>query len=153
RYVVGTGGGKPVEARGRLRATPRGHYFLGPARLWYQDLLGITQISVASAAAAELKVLPHFRPVEIVDPPRTPRQTPDILTKPSKFPTEDHFRFREYAAGDDTRRIHWRLSLKSGRLQVRQPETKEITTQDVVLVLDAFLPPGELLDAADGADD
>jgi uncharacterized protein (DUF58 family) len=154
RYVVGSSAGRPVvECRGRLRATPRGHYFLGPARLWYQDLLGITMVSIASAASAELKVLPHFRAVEVVDPPKTPQQTPDVLTRPHRFPTEDYFRFREYAAGDDTRRIHWRLSLRAGRLQVRQPETKEINTQDVLLVLDSYLPRGKLLDAALGADE
>lgn len=154
RYVVGSGARtREVECRGRLRATPRGHYFLGPARLWYQDLLGITMVSVSSAAAAELKVLPRFRAVEVVDPPRTPQQTPDVLTRPHRFPTEDWFRFREYAAGDDTRRIQWRLSLRSGRLQVRQPETREINTQDVMLVLDTYLPSGAMLDAAHGADD
>jgi uncharacterized protein (DUF58 family) len=155
RYVVSSGvlGSGHVESRGWIRATPRGHYFLGPARLQYQDLLGITSISLSTAATAELKVLPRFRAVEIVDPPKTPQVTPDIVTKPHRFPTEDYFRFREFASGDDTRRIHWRLSLKAGQLQVRKPETREINTQDVLLVLDDYLPPGRLLDAANGADD
>lgn len=155
RYVISAGllGSGQIESRGVLRATPRGHYFLGPARMAYQDLLGITSISLSGAAAAELKVLPRFRTVEIVDPPKTPQVTPDIVTKPHRFPTEDYFRFREFLSGDDTRRIHWRLSLKSGQLQVRKPETREIDTQDVLLVLDDYLPPGRLLDSAHGADE
>lgn len=154
RYALGSGSRRrEVEARGLIRATPRGHYHLGPARLWYQDLLGITRVSVASVATSRMKVLPRFRPVEILEPPRTPQQAPDVVTRPHRYATEDHFRFREYAAGDDTRRIHWRLSLKSGTLQVRQPETREISTQDVILLLDSYLPPGKTLDAAAGADD
>lgn len=154
RYVVGaTARRGEVVTSGRLRRTPRGTYTLGPARLWYQDVLGITRVSVANHATAQLKVLPRFRPVQIIAPPRTTAQTPDIISKPNRHATEDHFRFREYMAGDDTRRIHWRLSMRTGTLQVRQPENKEISTQDVVLTLDTWLPPGKALNAAHGGDE
>jgi uncharacterized protein (DUF58 family) len=142
-----------TESRGLMRATPRGMFYFGPARIWYQDLLGITRVSVASMATCELKVLPTFKSVEIVDPPRSNQEVPDVITKPARYATEDYFRFREYAHGDDTRRIHWRLSLKTGRLQVRTPESKEISTNDVLLVLDTYLPQGRILNAAWGADD
>jgi len=153
RYAVGgLARSTEVETRGRLRATPRGQYFFGPARIWYQDLLGITRVSVASVATAELEVLPRIRPVQIIDPPQTQAEAPDVITRPHRYASEDFFRFREYAPGDDTRRIHWRLSLRTGRLQVRRPETKEIQKQDILLVLDTYLPTGRLLDAASGAD-
>jgi hypothetical protein len=131
---------------GRLRVTPRGLYQLGPAEVYYQDMLGLTRISLASLATAELKVLPRFRPLEIREPPRSRLQSPDVITRPHRFATEDHFRFREYAAGDDTRRIHWKLSVRSGHLTIRQPETREISTKNVLLVLDTFLPAGRMLD-------
>lgn len=141
RYMVGGGARRgELTLRGRLRATPRGYYEVGPARLWYQDLLGLTKVSVASVATAALKVLPHVKPIDVIEPPRVPSSEPDVVTKPHRFPTEDLFRFREYGHGDDTRRIHWRLSLKHGRLQMRVPETREITTQDVLLVLDSYVP-------------
>lgn len=123
-----------------VRRTPRGTYEAGPARIWYQDLLGLTRINVASLATARVKVLPKLSRVEIIDPPRTPLEEPDILTQRHKFPTEDFFRFREYHAGDDTRRIHWKLSMRVGQLQLRLPEAREITTNKVVLTLDTFVP-------------
>lgn len=154
RYRVGaTAKNDELERRGRIRATPRGVYLLGPAKLWYQDILGITRISVASLATAELKVLPKIRPVQIIEAPATTRQTPDVLTRPHRFPTEDYFRFREYLAGDDTRRIHWRLSMRSGRLTVKRPETREITKREILVVIDSFLPKGRALNAAHGADE
>jgi hypothetical protein len=154
RYAVGaTARSGELEARGHLRATPRGMYHLGPARIGYQDLLGITRVSVASVAVAELKVLPRMLPVVVVDPPRSPMQTPDVVTKPHRYATEDHFRFREYLTGDDVRRIHWRLSMRAGRLHVRLPETKETSTERIVLVVDSYLPPGKLLDAAHGGEE
>ncbi len=154
RYQVGPAArGTELERRGRLRATPRGVYTLGPAQLWYSDALGITRISVASLATAVLKVLPRIRPVEVIEPPRTDRRSPDVLTRPHRFATDDYFRFREYAPGDDTRRIHWRLSMRSGALQVRRPETREVQRRDILLIIDSYLPKGRALNAAHGADD
>ena len=57
-----------------------------------------------------------------------------------RAPTEDWFRIREYLPGDDTRRIHWKLSVKLGHLQVRQPETVPVVRRRVRLVLDTYLP-------------
>ncbi len=151
RYAVGAGTRKKeVTLSGRLRKTPRGLHRLGPARIWFQDALGFTRMSVASLATAELKVLPRFRPLDILSPPRSRLEAPDVLTRPHRFANEDHFRFKEYMAGDDTRRIHWRLSIRTGQLQVRQPETREATTRQVVLVLDSYLPKGRMLEDAVG---
>lgn len=143
RYVVGAAAQEAeLIRRGRLRRTPRGVHLLGPAQLWYQDVLGLTRIHIASLATAELKVLPRIRPLQILEPPRSSHSTPDVRTRPHRQPTEDLFRFREYVAGDDTRRIHWTLSMRTGGLQVRRPETREITKRDVLLLLDTYVPRG-----------
>jgi uncharacterized protein (DUF58 family) len=154
RYAVGAGARREeLMVGGRLRITPRGLYQLGPAEVYYQDMLGLTRISLASLATAELKVLPRFRPLEIREPPRSRLQAPDVLTRPHRFATEDHFRFREYVSGDDTRRIHWKLSIRSGHLTLRQPETREVSTRTILLVLDAYLPAGRMLDDAVGVEE
>lgn len=153
RYQVSGAGSVEVERRGRIRRTPRGVFRLGPARLWFQDLFGITRVSVASLATADLKVLPRIRPIQILEPPRTAHQTPDVRTRPHRIPTEDWFRFREYLPGDDTRRIHWKLSMRTGAMTVRQPENREITKRDVLLVLDSYLPRGRTEDASLAAEE
>jgi hypothetical protein len=151
RYAVGPGVRREtVTVAGRLRATPRGLHRLGPAHIWYQDVLGLTRVSVASLATAELKVLPRFVPLEIVEPPRTRLMAPDLLARPHRFATEDPFRFKEYVTGDDTRRIQWRLSIRAGRLHVRVPEAREISTRTVMLVLDTHLPAGRVIDGREG---
>lgn len=154
RYAVGAGARREeLLVAGRLRRTPRGMYRLGPANIYYQDALGFTRISVASLATAELKILPRFRHLQILEPPRSKLEKPDILTRPHRFPTEDYFRFRDYQSGDDTRRIHWKLSVKSGQMQLRTPETKEISTKNVLLVLDSYLPAGRMLADAVGVEE
>jgi uncharacterized protein (DUF58 family) len=136
----------PVAASAQVRATPRGTYQAGPARIWYSDLLGLTRVNVASLATAQLKILPSVRTVEILEPPRTPLEEPDILTRPDKFPTEDYFRFREYQSGDDTRRLHWKLSMRVGQMQVRLPETREINAKKILIALDTFAADRRLAD-------
>lgn len=153
RYAVGAGASDELTVGGRLRRSPRGLYRLGPAEIYFQDIFGFTRIALASVATAELKVLPRFRSLEIKEPPRSRVETPDVRTRPHRFPTEDHFRFREYAAGDDTRRIHWKLSVRSGRLNVRLPENKEFSTKNVLLVLDSFLPAGRMMEDAVGVEE
>ena len=146
RYSVGAGARrKVVTLSGRFRKTPRGLHRLGPARIFYQDAFGFTRVNIASVATADLKVLPRFKELEIIEPPRSRLQVPDVLTRPHRFATEDYFRFKEYAPGMDTRRIHWRLSIRTGHLQVRQPETREISTRKVLIALDSYLPPGRML--------
>jgi len=151
RYALGPGARRTrVSLSGRFRHTPRGLHRLGPASIYYQDVLGFTRVGVASLATATLKVLPRFRRLTIVDPPRSRLDAPDVLTRPHRFATEDPFKFKEYVSGDDTRRIHWRLSVRTGRLQVRVPESREVSTRQVVLLLDSFLPRGQVLDDAIG---
>lgn len=141
-----------VRCDGSLRVVPRGVWRAGPARICYQDLLGLTQISVASLGTADLKVLPRVVPVTVIDPPRVMRKRSDVVSRLHRLPTDDPFRLREYAPGDDVRRIHWKRSLREGRLHVRIPETREREVRDVLLAIDTHMPAARLA-AADSAAD
>ncbi len=124
-----------------VRRVPRGTYDVPALRIAFTDLLGFTSAAVASLATARLRVLPAVRPAEVVAPPPTNTEEPDILSRPHRFPTEDLFRFREYVAGDDTRRIHWEMSLRAGRMIVKTPDSRETSAKRVVVALDAWVPP------------
>ena len=128
-----------VTLAGLLRATPRGKYRVGPAQIQYLDALGLTRVAVASLATAELTVLPRVRPVRLIEAPRSVDEEPDVLTVRHRFANEDYYRFRNYVSGDDTRRIHWKLSMRAGRLQVRLPESKEISHRRILVALDTCL--------------
>ncbi|MBL8603787.1 MAG: DUF58 domain-containing protein [Myxococcales bacterium] len=125
-----------------LRRTPRGEYFVPPAEVAYADVLGLTRVSVAQSEAGQLKVLPRTFPVVMAEAPRVNAPEEGALSILRKLPSEDWFRFRDYLPGDDTRRIQWKLSVKLGRFQVRQPETVPVVRRRVRLVLDTWLPIG-----------
>ncbi len=124
-----------------LPRTPRGEYRVGPAEIWYEDVLGLTRVRVSSHAVAHLRVLPPLRPIVLTEQPRSLSKADGPIAILAKLPTEDLFRFREYRAGDDTRRLNWKLSLRAGELMVRQPETVPYRRHRVTLLLDTYLPP------------
>jgi uncharacterized protein (DUF58 family) len=125
-----------------LPRTPRGVYRLGPANIWYEDVLGLTRVFVASRASASLRSLPRLRPVLFDRKPRSSAKSEGPLSVLSRTATEEHFRTRQYVQGDDLRRVHWKQSINTGNLMVRVPEAIPYAPTRVRIVLDTFLPPG-----------
>lgn len=125
-----------------LPRTPRGVYRLGPAEVWYEDVLGLTRVFVAARATASLRSLPRLRPVVFQRRPRSMTKSEGNLSILSRIATEEHFRTRPYVQGDDLRRIHWKQSINTGQLTVRVPESVPFSPSKVRLVLDTYLPPG-----------
>ena len=141
RHVVGSDVSRQrVTLTRAIRRTPRGYYGIGPAEIAYSDLFGLTRVAVAQATGAQLRVLPRFQPIVLEESPRSLARDEGPMSALNKMPTEDYFRFRDYMPGDDTRRIHWKMSVKAGRLQVRLPETVPMVRRRVRLVLDNWLP-------------
>jgi len=126
-----------------LPRTPRGVYELGPATIWYEDVLGLTRVRVAARATASLRALPRLRPLVLEKKPRALAKAEGSLSMLSRQATEEHYGVRAYVPGDDVRRLHWKLSVKTGTLQVRVPEAVPYAPRKVLLVLDTFLPEAD----------
>ena len=124
-----------------LPRTPRGVYRVGPASIWYEDVLGLTRVHVAARASASLRSLPRLRPIAFERRPQSWAKSDGPLSVLSKLATEEHFRTRPYVSGDDLRRVHWKQSINVGQLMVRLPESVPFAPTKVRLVLDTFLPP------------
>ena len=123
-----------------LPRTPRGVYELGPATIWYEDVLGLTRVRVASRATASLRSLPRLRPLVLEKKPRALAKAEGALSMLAPRATEEHYGVRAYVPGDDLRRVQWKLSVNTGTLQVRVPEAVPYAPRKVMLVLDTFLP-------------
>lgn len=144
RHVVGAGFTKRRLRLARpLRRAPRGEHHFDPPDVFFSDWLGTVRIPIVQRQGACLKVLSRLWPVALQRLPRAATRGEGALTALNRQPTEDYTQFRDYAAGDDTRRIHWKLSVKVGTLQVRQPENAPLSPGRLQLVLDTFLPPNE----------
>jgi len=115
-----------VTRRYKLRCVARGLYTFGPLRLESGDPFGLLTREEQRADETErLLVYPLVVSIERLGlPARAPfgeRMAPHALL-------EDPLRIigvRDYAAGDDPRRIHWKATARMGRLQskVLEPST------------------------------
>lgn len=157
RYVIGSDASRAeVRLESELGQAPRGEHELPPLELWLQDVLGLCRTPRIERAPAKLIALPRPGNVD------NARQLlgsggADQDTRPAqRLPTEGTFRLREYAPGDDTRRIHWVRSLQANQLVVRLPDELPPEEPAIRLVLDTHLygtgaltcrAPDQLLDA------
>ena len=133
-----------------LPRTPRGLYRLGPAEIWYEDVLGLTRVYVASRATASLRALPRLRSIVFEKNPRSLTKADGPLSILSPRATEEHFRTRQYVPGDDLRRVHWKQSINTGQLIVRVAESVPFAPSRVRITLDTYLPPNWRISAKAG---
>jgi len=127
--------GSAVSHKYSVRCSRRGVYEIGPLVAITSDPLGFTQRE--NEVAGKFELLVHPRIEEVADRPLTRQfEDPPIRPPVSKpFPTGSEFYgMREYAPGDDLRRIVWRASARTGKLMVREAE--QGITDRITIILD-----------------
>ncbi len=102
-----------------LNPTRRGYYKVGPLQFSSGDLLGLLDIKQREGAPHYLTVYPKVYPLtRFKIPSRSPlgnlKHEQPIFEDPSRPIGK-----RDYIAGDSQRRIDWKASASSGRLQVK----------------------------------
>ena len=120
-----------------VEARKRGYYPIGPLSLSTGDILGLREPLQAQNPAEHLVVYPKiilFSAVGI--PSRSPQGTLRHNVPLFEDPTQV-FGKREYISGDSLRRIDWKSSASTGRLQVKLFEPSIALETFVVLNLNA----------------
>ena len=118
--TVGIGAFERAHLKVALRATRRGHFTFGPARLRSGDIFGFYRNSMTlQRSETDLVVFPRTVRLPAI-PVAASRPIGDTLLRHSY--TEDVTRprsLREFRSGDSPRRIDWKSSAKRGELFVR----------------------------------
>ena len=128
-----------LELEADLGPAQRGEHRSIAMTWWLGDVLGIARGPLVHRGEATLTVLPRPRVVEGARDLLGTGGDSTITLPTQKLPTEGTFRVREYATGDDTRRIHWVRSLQTDRLMVRLPDEIPVAQPRVRVVLDTRL--------------
>lgn len=124
-----------VTHRYSLRCTRRGVYEVGPLVAVTSDPLGLTERETVIAPKFELLVHPRIE--FVADRPLTRRYEDPPIRPPVSKPWPSGLEFygmREYAPGDELKRIVWRASARVGKLMVREAE--EGITDHITIILD-----------------
>lgn len=125
-----------------LKSQKRGYYTVGPLHVSTGDLLGMSNEKQSQGAADHITVYPRVVPLsEIKLPSRSPmgtmRHTQPIFEDPTRPIGK-----RDYQAGDSMRRIDWKASAVTGRLQTKlfEPSIALDTILFLNLNLDDYNP-------------
>ena len=129
-----------IEAKGRrdltytLTPNRRGRYEIGPASIAVVDPFGLAQVKSRAVGSSSLMVYPAIEKLAL---PRDLGERRSVTSAALRNPTgasgEDFYTLREYAQGDDLRKVHWPSTAKRGRFMIRQEETPWHTRATVVL--------------------
>jgi uncharacterized protein (DUF58 family) len=130
--------GETARASYRLPTQARGQLTIGPLRLERTDALGLATREAIAAAATTVTVLPKWYPVAVPGAGVVNGPLGQHLRMRALARSGDEFRsLRDYAPGDDLRRISWRASARSENLKVRENESSGSSDLTVVLDLGA----------------
>ncbi len=130
--------GETRETTCLLDVRVRGVFALGPASVFSTDPLGLQTFSRKLPEASELVVYPAVLPLRDSWLRGAAvagwRGGASALVRGDG---DDFYGVREYAPGDELRRVHWRTSARTGTLAVA--EYAQGVTLDVTVALDLFL--------------
>ena len=96
------------------------------------DYLGLFSLPVRRKGSMLLLVRPTEQPME--DPPELPRDC-CVSWKPSRGRFSENHELRPYRPGDSLNTVHWKLSVKTGALTVREPQEPIRQTAGISLTL------------------
>ena len=119
-----------IEPRGtrettyKIEAAGRGRYGVGPLEVLVSDPFGLARIRSTGLGKTELLVHPRIEKLSL---PRDLGERRTAAASALRQPTgprgEDFYTLREYAEGDELRKIHWPSTARRGKLMIRQEET------------------------------
>jgi uncharacterized protein (DUF58 family) len=117
----------------KLGAYKRGYYPVGPFTTKLGDTLGLADIQELEKQSDFITIYPHIHPITNVKlPSRSPmgtlRHRLPIFEDPARVRGK-----RDYVASDSLRRVDWKATASTGRLQVKQFEPS-ITLQTVIFL-------------------
>ena len=108
----------------QIRPPRRGRYEVGPLNVSFVDPFALAQTRSQIAGVTPLLVHPRIEPLAL---PREFGQQRSMSVSALRQLTgargEDFYTLRDYAEGDDLRKIHWPSTAKRGKPMIRQEET------------------------------
>jgi uncharacterized protein (DUF58 family) len=117
--------GDTARAAYRVPTERRGRFVIGPMRVTLSDPFGLARATSGLLGTDEVIIYPQVH--EVLALPEAggedlDRDTPKLRGQPDAG--NEFLTLREYAPGDDLRRVHWRSTARHDTLMVRQEESR-----------------------------
>ncbi|WP_284548197.1 DUF58 domain-containing protein [Aestuariimicrobium sp. T2.26MG-19.2B] len=105
-----------------LEGLERGRYQVGPLLVRATDPFGLAKMDRRFASTRETMITPRIVPLSSMGSATGQGQSGDSTPQRIGLVGADDVLVREYRAGDDVRRIHWRSTARRDELMVRREE-------------------------------
>ena len=117
-----------------VRPPRRGRYDIGPLTITFVDPFGLARARVQTTGTNALLVRPRIEHLSLPRDLGAQRSMAvSALRQLSGSRGEDFYTLREYATGDDLRKIHWPSTAKRAKPMIRQEETPWHTRATILL--------------------
>lgn len=100
----------------------RGRYTVGPLLVRAQDPFGLAHIDRRFRSVREVMITPQVVPLSSMSSAPGSGQSGESTPQKIGLVGQDDVLVREYRAGDDVRRIHWRSTARRDEIMVRREE-------------------------------
>lgn len=156
-FAVRLAGGETVRFVEEVVRPRRCRYAVEPLHVVHGYPFGLIERSAAVSPAEEIVVLPRLGKVQrrklrrFLNHSAFDGARPRRRARPQLLVATEFHGVRAYQQGDSPRSIHWRTTARRGELMVR--EFEEGTDDNLVLVLDPWLPPADFDTAKSFADE
>lgn len=108
----------------KIEAAGRGRYDVGPLDVLVSDPFGLARIKTRGLDPSQLLIHPRIEKLSLLrDLGERRSAAASALRQPTGPRGEDFYTLREYAEGDELRKIHWPSTARRGTLMIRQEET------------------------------
>lgn len=125
--------GATTGAAYRVPTERRGRVLTGPLRTERHDVLGLCGRVTVLPGGSEVLVVPAHVPLPFPSHAAAGRLGEHLRRKAWGLTGTEFHSLREYAPGDDLRRIHWKASARSTDLLVRETELEAVRRCTVLL--------------------
>ena len=125
RFAVnGIESGGSRETAYKIEAASRGRFEVGPLEVTVSDPFGLARTKTSEVGPSTLLVHPRIEKLSLPrDMGERRSSAASALRQPTGPRGEDFYTLREYAEGDELRKIHWPSTAKRNKLMIRQEET------------------------------
>ncbi len=116
---------KAITGRSRLRLPDIKEYDLKGGFLYFQDMLHLFSLAAAQPVSGHFYQPPMLTNQEDADVYPKKTETMDVRIEQLRRVEGEHLNYKDFEAGDDVRRIVWKVYAKNRELVVRMPELYE----------------------------
>lgn len=113
----------------------RGKYIIGPLTVSFSDFFGLVESRTHIDQKMEIRIFPHYKNITQLENTFLQQSYKEYKQVKKLINDESFYEIKEYAPGDDTRRINWKITARSDdKIYVKKPEAVNMYIHENIMI-------------------